>query len=195
MKSWRPLYPVDVIFTTYLYNHWLTQKYSEFWYNGLVWSNIAVLNFSHPIHMILERNVEAGIILILEWKIFNHMNDWNMIDWYLQIFQFFAVLWWFQKQNIFFWLIFQVFAKDRLKNCIERWRQSWRENNKCKKSLFLLFDFFAIFSNDTSDDTTVSDTRVTIGPGFNVPYFHKQKILYTIVHIYHFLLRSIDNKY
>ena len=42
---------------SYIYNHWLTQKYSEFWlvrYNGLVWSNIAVLNFSHPIHMILD---------------------------------------------------------------------------------------------------------------------------------------------
>ena len=30
---------------SYIYNHWLTQKYSEFWlirYNGFVWSNIAV---------------------------------------------------------------------------------------------------------------------------------------------------------
>ena len=30
---------------SYIYNHWLTQKYSEFWlvrYNGLVWSNISV---------------------------------------------------------------------------------------------------------------------------------------------------------
>ena len=30
---------------SYIYNHWLTQKYSEFWlvrYNGLVWSNNAV---------------------------------------------------------------------------------------------------------------------------------------------------------
>ena len=26
-------------------------------YNGLVWSNIAVLNFSHPIHMILEESI------------------------------------------------------------------------------------------------------------------------------------------
>ena len=45
MKSWRPLYPVDVVFSTYIYNHWLTQKYSEFWlvrYNGLIWSNIAI---------------------------------------------------------------------------------------------------------------------------------------------------------
>ena len=37
---------LDVVFTTYIYNHWLTQKYSELWlvrYNGLVWSNIALL--------------------------------------------------------------------------------------------------------------------------------------------------------
>ena len=42
---------------SYIYDHWLTQKYSEFWlvrYNGLVWSNIAVPFFYHPIYMIIE---------------------------------------------------------------------------------------------------------------------------------------------
>ena len=41
---------------SYIYNHWMTQKYSEFWlvkYNGLVWSNIAVPFFYHPIYMII----------------------------------------------------------------------------------------------------------------------------------------------
>ena len=44
---------------SYIYNHWLTQKYSEYWlvrYNGMVWSNIAVPFFYHPICMILELN-------------------------------------------------------------------------------------------------------------------------------------------
>ena len=38
----------------YIYNHWLTQKYSQFWlvrYNGLVWSNIVVTFFYYPIYM------------------------------------------------------------------------------------------------------------------------------------------------
>ena len=42
---------------SYIYNHWLTQKYSEFRlvrYNGLVWSNIAVTFFYHPIYMIID---------------------------------------------------------------------------------------------------------------------------------------------
>ena len=64
---------------TYI-NIWLTQKYSEFWlvrYNGLVCSNIAVLNFYHPIHMILE---------LFFWKIFyqhlfakltKHSHSWH----------------------------------------------------------------------------------------------------------------------
>ena len=29
-NSLRPLYPSDLVFATYIYNHWLTQKYSEF---------------------------------------------------------------------------------------------------------------------------------------------------------------------
>ena len=41
---------------SYIYSHWLTQKYSELWlvrYDGLVWSNIAVTVFYHLIYMII----------------------------------------------------------------------------------------------------------------------------------------------
>ena len=58
---------------SYIYNHWLTQKYSESWlvrYNGLVWSNIAVTFFYHPIYMIIADN-----ILTRNWHQWNHCQD------------------------------------------------------------------------------------------------------------------------
>ena len=71
------MWPADIVFTTYIYNHWLTHKYSEFWlvrYNGLVWSNIAVLNYYHPIHMILELNTKIFI-----WIMFNYAGNVPLI--------------------------------------------------------------------------------------------------------------------
>ena len=63
----------------YIYNHWLTQKYGEFWlvrYNGLVWSNIAVPFFYHPIYMIIEPHPESGSFVILS-KMSKINSDWE----------------------------------------------------------------------------------------------------------------------
>ena len=49
--------------------NWLTQKYSEFWlvrYNVLVWSNIAVPFFYHPIYMILALKATFGFSVEME---------------------------------------------------------------------------------------------------------------------------------
>ena len=72
VTSWRRLHYIH-------YNHLLTQKYSEFWlvrYNGLVWSNIAVTFFYHPIYMII-----ASLIWIsrkLTVSLFVHWTLWQI---------------------------------------------------------------------------------------------------------------------
>ena len=65
---------------SYIYNHWLTQKYSVFWlvrYNGLVWSNIAVTFFYHPLYMIIAwPRIKVSNILNLTFKV----SEWTLLE-------------------------------------------------------------------------------------------------------------------
>ena len=78
---------------SYIYNHSLTQKYSEFWlvrYNGLVWSDIAVPfvspSYTHDPWFLLTVCVELRLIvshLKLQCKTSNsnlHTNCWSSLE-------------------------------------------------------------------------------------------------------------------